>query len=325
MSLPGPGPIRCAKAAQQGLRPGGSGSRSTIPAVVPSGDFCAADLADVQIVAGYRHGRRARLGGHGLQAHQFGRDRPARLGLPPVIDPRDAEQVTRRPAGLRGKPLGGQETGTGSLWVSEVCLACELQRCAMVSCRGIMIGRVPSPPLPDIRPALRLAGPARPVNGIQGHRTAGAAARGCRAAPHRAQAPVGLGRPRDPRRANRSPAANSADAPAGHPGHHPAVAPPPGHQEVDLSAPDGPPPVSAEIAALIERLATENHGWGYQRIQGELLKLGHRISASTIRRVLKALKIPPAPKRHTDTTWRRFLHAKPRPCSPPTSSTWTAR
>jgi putative transposase len=72
----------------------------------------------------------------------------------------------------------------------------------------------------------------------------------------------------------------------------------------------GRPPISAEIAALIGRLATENRSWGYIRIQSELLKPGHRVSASTIRGVLKALKIPPAPKRHTDTTWRQFLHTQ---------------
>jgi putative transposase len=72
----------------------------------------------------------------------------------------------------------------------------------------------------------------------------------------------------------------------------------------------GRPPVATEITALIGRLATENHGWGCQRIRGELLKLGHRVSASTIRPVLKDLRIPPAPKRHTDPTWRQFLHAQ---------------
>jgi hypothetical protein len=72
----------------------------------------------------------------------------------------------------------------------------------------------------------------------------------------------------------------------------------------------GRPPVSAEIAALIARRATENNGWGYKRIQGELLKLGHGVSASTIRRVLRALRMPPAPQRRSGTTWRQFLHTQ---------------
>ncbi len=42
----------------------------------------------------------------------------------------------------------------------------------------------------------------------------------------------------------------------------------------------GRPPVSPEIAGLINRLATENHSWGYQRIQGELLKLGYRVTGT---------------------------------------------
>ena len=51
----------------------------------------------------------------------------------------------------------------------------------------------------------------------------------------------------------------------------------------------------------------ENASRGYHRIQGELLKLGHRVTNPTVRRVLKRLRIPPAPRRDSDTSCRRFL------------------
>src|SRR5258708_2044332 len=67
----------------------------------------------------------------------------------------------------------------------------------------------------------------------------------------------------------------------------------------------GRPPTAPEIVALIERLARENASWGYERIRGELKRLGHRVSGSTIRRILKGAGLGPAPRRR----WRGFLRA----------------
>jgi putative transposase len=72
----------------------------------------------------------------------------------------------------------------------------------------------------------------------------------------------------------------------------------------------GRPPIDEVTIALAAQPARENPRWGYQRIQGELLKLGHRVSASSIRRVLKRLRIAPAPIRDTDIGWRRLLRSQ---------------
>ncbi|MCP2323428.1 transposase InsO family protein [Hamadaea flava] len=71
----------------------------------------------------------------------------------------------------------------------------------------------------------------------------------------------------------------------------------------------GRPPVSADLADLIRRLAVENPSWGYVRIQGELRKLGHHVSRTTIQRLLRRRRIPPAPQR-AQTTWQHFLRTQ---------------
>jgi transposase InsO family protein len=69
----------------------------------------------------------------------------------------------------------------------------------------------------------------------------------------------------------------------------------------------GRPGTLKEISALIVRMAMENPGWGYSRIQGALKNLDHRVARSTVAKVLKDHAIPPAPGR--PSSWRTFLRA----------------
>ena len=69
----------------------------------------------------------------------------------------------------------------------------------------------------------------------------------------------------------------------------------------------GRPPISQELSELIVRLAKENTRWGYGKIAGELQKLGYEVSESTVRNVLKAHDILPAPVRFGSIGWRKLM------------------
>ena len=71
----------------------------------------------------------------------------------------------------------------------------------------------------------------------------------------------------------------------------------------------GRPMTPREVAALVVRMASENPTWGYTRIRGALLNLGHTIARTTVKRVLHDHGIDPAPERSRRMPWKTFLQA----------------
>jgi putative transposase len=75
--------------------------------------------------------------------------------------------------------------------------------------------------------------------------------------------------------------------------------------------PPGRPSRPAAIRKLVIRIATDNPAWGHRRVQGELVRLGHQIAASTVWQILHNAGIDPAPRR-AGPTWKQFLTTQAR-------------
>jgi transposase InsO family protein len=71
----------------------------------------------------------------------------------------------------------------------------------------------------------------------------------------------------------------------------------------------GRPPTASAVRSLVLRPARENPRWGCRRIQGEPVRLGHPIGATTVWEILTAAGIDPAPRR-SGPAWREFLTAQ---------------
>ena len=73
----------------------------------------------------------------------------------------------------------------------------------------------------------------------------------------------------------------------------------------------GRPLTASAIRKLVIRIATDNPRWGHRRVQGELVRPGHSIAASTVWQILHDAGIDPAPRRR-GPTWKQFLTAQAR-------------
>jgi hypothetical protein len=73
----------------------------------------------------------------------------------------------------------------------------------------------------------------------------------------------------------------------------------------------GRPSTAAAIKKLVIRMAHENPTWGHRRVQGELIRLGHRIAATYARSSPTTCTI--STQRGHTKRWRNSHRHRPRP------------
>ena len=182
--------------------------------------------------------------------------------------------------------------------------------------------RGPSTRVPDARPRAELAGAARPLRRNQGRRDPGAPPRSRRAAPTQPAPEAELGRPRAAQRAEPTAPRRCAGCGSSHPEPCCAGTPSSSRRWTYPRRQPGRPPVAQPDPGAGAADGPGEPRWGYRRIQGELVGLGHQIAASTVWTILKTTGLDPAPRR-SGPTWHQFLTAQPTRSSPSTSPTST--